>query len=248
MVPVSRGRRRRRAACAAALLCGCVGAGPEISPVPLDPPPDLRRLGLAGLHVGCGLGLMPGALNTDIAGISAATGATNARQPLVRVDISPTDQRYFLQHDAATPFPLPPGTFSWIYSEHFLEHIPRRAAVAFLAEARRLLPARGGVIRLSTPDLAVYVNGYSDPAFLNMSATTCTHTHTHTHSRERERGSEDRLRSARATRHHAAMTTGPMAGKHGTRAAASRGGRELPSRERAKSGLAAPSRLFCLLW
>ena len=44
----------------------------------------------------------------------------------------------------------------------FLEHVSFPEAVAFLREAKRLL-APGGTLRLSTPDLAIYLSGYLDP-------------------------------------------------------------------------------------
>jgi SAM-dependent methyltransferase len=44
----------------------------------------------------------------------------------------------------------------------FIEHVSFSGAVAFLQEAKRLL-APGGTLRLSTPDLAIWLSGYMDP-------------------------------------------------------------------------------------
>lgn len=48
---------------------------------------------------------------------------------------------------------LPFSNVAVIYAEHFLEHLPLEAGLAFLRECRRVL-AEDGVMRLSTPNLA----------------------------------------------------------------------------------------------
>ena len=133
----------------------------------------LLSWGVDGLHVGCALGLAPRALNSDVEGLSDGFGGASAYG--VPAVLAPADgrggpeaKRFFLQHDATTPFPIEAGALGYVYAEHFIEHIPRRDAVAFVREARRLLKP-GGVLRLSTPDLAVYADAYRDPsqAFFN---------------------------------------------------------------------------------
>ena len=49
-----------------------------------------------------------------------------------------------------------------VLAEHFIEHLPPAVAVKWLGEMRRLL-VPGGIMRISTPDLAKYVRGYLDP-------------------------------------------------------------------------------------
>jgi predicted SAM-dependent methyltransferase len=66
---------------------------------------------------------------------------------------------YYLQHDATKSLPVAPESFEWVYSEHFIEHIPQQMAVEWLKEVRRLLKP-GGYLRLSTPDLRIYAKGY----------------------------------------------------------------------------------------
>jgi predicted SAM-dependent methyltransferase len=56
--------------------------------------------------------------------------------------------------DAAQPFPFDDGVFDYILSEHLVEHLPFRDGKFMLAECFRVLK-QGGVIRLSTPDLAM---------------------------------------------------------------------------------------------
>ena len=70
---------------------------------------------------------------------------------------------YFMQHDGTQPFPFRAGRFEWIIAEHFIEHVAYPEAVAFLAEAKRILRPTG-VARFSTPDLAIYAAAFFDPA------------------------------------------------------------------------------------
>jgi predicted SAM-dependent methyltransferase len=58
------------------------------------------------------------------------------------------------------PF-LPSGQFDAVFSEHFLEHIPRKAAMELLLDCHRALRP-GGHIRISTPDLHKYVLAYNE--------------------------------------------------------------------------------------
>jgi predicted SAM-dependent methyltransferase len=94
-------------------------------------PPEAKQL-----HLGCGGNLLPGWANVDL---DAAAGA--------------------IRHDLTGPFPLPPETVKFIYSEHFIEHITRGQALALLRECHRVL-APGGVIRLSTPNLKKLLDEY----------------------------------------------------------------------------------------
>jgi FkbM family methyltransferase len=126
-----------------------------------DPPPYsaelIEGLGLRGLHCGCGRVIEPGWLNSDLRGIVDGGGNATKRGTIARLD----GDRYYLEQDSTDPFPLADGCFEWAYSEHFIEHVPMRGAVSWLREMRRLLKP-GGVLRLSTPDLRRYVEGYLD--------------------------------------------------------------------------------------
>lgn len=72
------------------------------------------------------------------------------------------DAYFYLQHDATKPFPIEAGVFEWVYSEHFIEHIPQNLALAWFKDMKRLL-LPGGLMRMSTPDLEKYIRGYLDP-------------------------------------------------------------------------------------
>jgi len=88
------------------------------------------------LHLGCGPRILSGWANLDRDG---GPGSTHV--------------------DLTRPLPVASGTIKYIYSEHFIEHISRAQARKLLAECHRALGA-GGVIRLSTPDLAFMVECY----------------------------------------------------------------------------------------
>jgi predicted SAM-dependent methyltransferase len=85
------------------------------------------RTGLK-LHVGCGPNYKPGWVNIDLTG--------NADLSL----------------DMREPIPLSTGSASFVYSEHFFEHLDYPGdACRFLAEAYRLLEP-GGIFSVGVPD------------------------------------------------------------------------------------------------
>lgn len=61
--------------------------------------------------------------------------------------------------NAIRRFPFRNEEVAYIFSEHFIEHIPVEKAQFFLKEGARTLK-KGGVLRLSTPDLEFYVRLY----------------------------------------------------------------------------------------
>jgi len=89
------------------------------------------------LHIGCGANLLPGWLNSDFP----------ARSPEV------------LELDATATFPFQTGTFSYVFSEHMIEHVPYAGGAAMLKESHRVLKP-GGKIRISTPDLKFLMDLY----------------------------------------------------------------------------------------
>jgi predicted SAM-dependent methyltransferase len=91
------------------------------------------------LHIGCGDNHLRGWLNTELC---------------------PRGDEIFL--DATRPFPFADNSFSLVYSEHMIEHIPYADAVRMVRECFRVLRP-GGTIRLVTPDLA-FLRGLLDGA------------------------------------------------------------------------------------
>lgn len=91
------------------------------------------------LHIGCGKRPLAGWLNADV-------------EPGAGVMLL----------DAARRFPLESDTFDFIYSEHMIEHVPYQAGSMMLRECHRVLRP-GGVLRISTPDLAFLIRLYARP-------------------------------------------------------------------------------------
>jgi predicted SAM-dependent methyltransferase len=70
--------------------------------------------------------------------------------------------------DCTRHLPMKNEGVNIIFGEHFIEHISRKEAIAFLQESFRVL-APGGSIRLSTPDIKTYVHVYlNDPEKLRL--------------------------------------------------------------------------------
>jgi predicted SAM-dependent methyltransferase len=95
------------------------------------------------LHFGCGFRRIKGFLNID--------KFTSFGDP----------EDYFLFDFAEKAWPIPDCSVDYIYSEDFIEHIPQRNQVAFLAEAFRVLKM-GSCNRVSTPCLADSMRTNSD--------------------------------------------------------------------------------------
>lgn len=117
---------------------------------------DFQQLGLSGIEFAAYRTDHPGGLGTDLAVLSSADGSV-ASEPgtLYRVD----GDRLFTQLDISRPLPFADASVDWVYAEHLIEHVAMPVAVGWLTEARRVLRP-GGVLRITTPDLALYLNGY----------------------------------------------------------------------------------------
>ena len=87
------------------------------------------------LHLGCGPRKIEGWANVDLYGFGNITW------------------------DLRKPLPVKPRSIQFIYSEHFIEHIPRDAALKLMKNCRNLLTS-DGVIRLSTPSLRRLAEDY----------------------------------------------------------------------------------------
>jgi len=69
--------------------------------------------------------------------------------------------------DLTRPIPVSPGSIRFVYSEHFIEHVTRQQAQRILGNCCAVM-ATGGVIRLSTPDLAKVVTDYLGGTVISM--------------------------------------------------------------------------------
>lgn len=88
------------------------------------------------LHIGCGPNILDGWLNADLTPEAGAVAI-----------------------DAASDLPFDDGSCSYIFSEHFIEHLDYKEAASFVSECRRVL-VPGGKIRTATPDLRFLIQLY----------------------------------------------------------------------------------------
>ena len=68
-------------------------------------------------------------------------------------------QRSLINHPLDRPLPLPDESFDGIYSFHVVEHLSPAANERFMRDIHRLLK-RGGIYRVSTPDLEFFATEY----------------------------------------------------------------------------------------
>jgi SAM-dependent methyltransferase len=129
----------------------------SIESVPAErpyPAAELDRLGITGIEFAAFTTDHPTGLAADLVGVHSADTRTEPGQ-LYRI----AGKSYFVQLDIGEPLPFADGAVSWVYAEHLIEHVPLATAVSWLTEVRRVLRP-GGLLRLTTPDLAKYVEGY----------------------------------------------------------------------------------------
>ena len=113
---------------------------------------ELAEMGIRFLQVGgdwwnkCG----DGWLNTDF---------IFTRLPVGFVCEDWRTGRYILRQDAGHRWPFEDESFEAVYSEHMFEHILPMDGSSFLKEMYRVIKP-GGVLRVTTPDLEKYLNGY----------------------------------------------------------------------------------------
>ena len=91
------------------------------------------------VNVGCGNAPFPGWINLDL-------------DPGTKADIL---------WDVTDGLPFPDDSCAFLYSEHFLEHIPVREGVRFLSECRRSLQP-GGVVRIGMPSAQAHISEYHE--------------------------------------------------------------------------------------
>jgi hypothetical protein len=107
------------------------------------------------LHLGCGPRVIAGWVNIDLA------YQPSENPPLGEGEAAPGTAEDFYAIDVTRGIPLPDACVEAVFHEDFLEHLSQRDAVAFLAEARRVLVA-GGIHRVNSPNLAASMREHSD--------------------------------------------------------------------------------------
>jgi predicted SAM-dependent methyltransferase len=74
---------------------------------------------------------------------------------------------YFLRLNIEDQLPINDACVDWVFSEHTIEHISLNNAIKWLTEIRRILRP-GGLLRIITPDLSKYIDGYRDSDFFEI--------------------------------------------------------------------------------
>lgn len=115
----------------------------------------LTEVGITGIEFAAWRTAHPHGLATDVIPPRDSEAATERGQ-LFKLD----GQSYFVELDLREPLPFATGSVDWVYAEHLIEHVTVPVAVGWLREVRRIL-APGAVLRLTTPDLRRYVEGYA---------------------------------------------------------------------------------------
>ena len=124
------------------------------------------------LNIGCGLAVCPkwinidGSLNALIAGWPRVihriayrlTGAKHyySQEEYCRL----LGEHIFIHHDLSYGIPIQDKSAQFIYTSHFLEHLPRKQAEALLQDAYRVLKP-GGMLRVCVPDLEYALSLYA---------------------------------------------------------------------------------------
>ena len=132
-----------------------------IEVLPHEPPfpaAFVQELGLRGIHCGSARRLVPGWVNTDRMHLKAWDETETAPGRLACAE----GTLHYLEFDSREPYPFEDGSFEWAHAEHFIEHLELDEVIAWLTDVRRILKP-GGHVRLSTPDLRRYIEGYLDP-------------------------------------------------------------------------------------
>lgn len=134
------------------------------------------------INLGCGLAItkdwhnIDGSLNALIAGWPRvlhriAYRMTGAKQYYSLEEYCTLlGEHLFIHHDLAYGIPLHDNTADFVYSSHFLEHLPRKQGEMLLKEAYRVLKP-GGMLRLCVPDLeyalSLYASGQKEKMLEN---------------------------------------------------------------------------------
>ncbi len=120
------------------------------------------------VNVGCGMSPTPGWQNVD-----NSLSLRLSRWPVLAsvlngIGVIGSEQRAYMEFcrgagilyaNATRYLPFDDACADVLYSSHMLEHLSRKQAAGFLAEARRVL-APGGIIRIAVPDLALLNEQY----------------------------------------------------------------------------------------
>src|SRR5215813_6484794 len=121
--------------------------------------------GVKAINLGCGLSAAPGWINVDNSPNAKLAKYPRLRKTLWRLGIL-SDFHYAVNwptsitsYDLKKRLPHSDGSIDYVYSSHFLEHLPLQSARRLIKEMFRVLKP-GGVARIVVPDLAVGTRRY----------------------------------------------------------------------------------------
>jgi len=116
---------------------------------------DLLDLGIHGIEFAAFRSAHPSGLAADHFSMRSRDDMTTPGH-IFQVD----GAGYFSELDINQPLPFADSSIDWVYAEHLIEHVTPDVAVKWLTEVSRVL-VPNGLLRLSTPDLARYIEGYN---------------------------------------------------------------------------------------
>ena len=108
-----------------------------------------QQLSVNRLHVGCGNILIKGWMNI----------LYERREEYGRIQNKNGALR--LNYNLLKTWPMNDESIEYIAGSHFIEHLDLNAGMKFAAECFRVLK-KGGVLRLSCPDLEIYARNYAE--------------------------------------------------------------------------------------
>lgn len=117
---------------------------------------QLKGRGVERMHIGCGNVILDGWLNV----------LYERRQEYGRV--RQKGKGLFLNYDLLGPWPVEDNSIAFVAGSHVIEHLDLNHGLALVSQAYKALK-KGGVIRLSCPDLETYARHYvaGDKAFFD---------------------------------------------------------------------------------
>ena len=108
---------------------------------------QIKNFSIDSLHVGCGDILLKGWLNIHY----------ERREEYGK--IKEENDALYLNYNLLKTWPFEADSIQYIAGSHFIEHLDLNQGLEFLKESFRVLK-KGGVIRLSCPDLNIYAKNY----------------------------------------------------------------------------------------
>lgn len=116
------------------------------------------------INIGCGPHSRADWINLDWGILPFLSRLPRLIKLLIKVHLLPKNYSYpWLNtprlYDCRKRLPFLDTSVDFIYTSHFLEHLPRYQTIMLLKECRRIL-RRGGILRVSVPDLKLVAEKY----------------------------------------------------------------------------------------